>query len=101
MSRDESLAEIAAAREVIDGCDEQIIAAVAKRMKAARSIGAVKKNIGIGVRDETREDDLKARRRGLCVRFGAPQDLVEGLYAIILERSRKIQRELDESDDNG
>lgn len=96
MSEKDAAHDIAEARTVIDRCDETIIAAIAERLRAARRIGAGKKTLGRGVRDEGRENALRDRRDELCDRFGAPRDLVEKVFDVIVGRSREIQKRLDE-----
>jgi len=78
-------------RGMIDRVDEKLVDAMAERIRLARMIGGVKKKQGLPTVDEKREGEVykhvlkKASRRGL------DPVLVERVFSLLMEHSRRIQ----------
>lgn len=85
-----SLEEI---REAIDTIDKQIVSLLAKRHDQVRDIVTLKKANNIPVYHPAREEDLISARRRQAEQIGLDSDYIEGLYRLILRRSRAEQSE--------
>lgn len=78
-------------RKMIEVFDRDLIQTIAQRMIVSREIGILKKKNNIPVRDIAREADL-TQFHNKCVKdFGADGELVDAVFTLILEASRKSQ----------
>jgi prephenate dehydrogenase len=78
-------------RSVIDRCDKQILTALRTRMIAAKKIGKLKISQDTPVHDPDRERRMLAERAGWASLLGIPQELVDDLFAVILNHSVRAQ----------
>lgn len=85
-------ASLEALRAKIDECDEQIVELLARRFELVRKIGMYKANHNLPVLDEKREGELLSRKRQQASRV--KNYLVESIFEIILDESRRIQKDL-------
>ncbi|MDP8255288.1 MAG: prephenate dehydrogenase/arogenate dehydrogenase family protein [Candidatus Alcyoniella australis] len=81
-------------RRLIDHCDEQLLKALADRMRAARRIGEIKAAGNEPVRDEQRERELMHKRLESAAKLDLPVELVQRLFALVLEQSRHVQDQI-------
>lgn len=79
---------LAALRAQLDDFDRQLIDALAKRFEVTRQIGAVKRDAGLPLVDESREREIFARYRSQAEARSIDPDLVEGIYRLIVGRVR-------------
>jgi chorismate mutase len=83
-----------ALREAFDAVDDEIIAAIAKRQALALEAGRLKAALGRPVRDDVREAEAAARRRDVANGVGADVDVVEVVFAALVDDSRRRQEAL-------
>lgn len=77
-------------RGEIDRIDAEIIALFEKRMDTALAIGCIKRENGMGIKNENREAQVKANCRAGCRNDGyAPY--AEAVMEKIIEACREIQ----------
>jgi chorismate mutase len=84
-------------REQIDACDERLLSALGERLRAVRAMGRIKREAEEPVVDPDRERRLLAQRLEWGRALDLPPALVEGLFAQIIEQSRRAQVELRET----
>ena len=84
--------ELASLRGKIDGVDESLVALLSKRLECAEKIGSIKKSHTLPVLDTKREKTLKEKRLALVHKHGIDPDLVDGIFELIIEKSKKIQK---------
>ncbi len=80
-------------RRIIDHCDRQILAALARRIEAARRIGKIKRHQAAPVTDAERERRMMQQRGDWGKALGLPGDLVEELFAVVLKHCTRVQSE--------
>lgn len=78
-------------RNLIDGCDQKILAVLAQRMQAAGRIGKLKKSQEAPVCDPDRERRMLLQRREWGDSLALPPDLIDELFAVILKHSNRLQ----------
>jgi len=78
-------------RSLIDRYDNQLLSALANRMRTARRIGQLKTSRGSPVHDPARERRMMEPRAEWARSLGLPQDLVDELFAVIVRHSTRIQ----------
>jgi aspartate aminotransferase len=61
------------------------------RIDIAKEIGEVKKNIGKGVTDEVREDNLRGKVISLCKEIGLDETIATKFFNFLLNESVKVQ----------
>jgi len=92
-----SLSEVRASFNVVD---EVLVRAIVERLRLADQAAAAKSRAGLGVIDEGREEEQRARRRELVIEaLAAHTDgdvdaaiaLVEDVYATLVAASRRRQ----------
>jgi prephenate dehydrogenase len=81
-------------RQNIEFIDQSIVHLLGQRMKWAHNIGRIKKQEGHAVRDEAREQKLKALHREIAEKEGVPHELVEDLFDQVMAASRSLQSKL-------
>ena len=69
----------------------QMIKLLKDRTDIAKEIGEVKKNIGKGVTDETREDNLRGKVISLCQEIGLDEKIATKFLNFLLNESIKVQ----------
>jgi len=78
-------------RTMIDRYDKQILSALAHRMQAVRKIGDLKMKQAAPVLDPDRERRMALQRGEWGKSLDLPQELIDKLFAVILEHSARIQ----------
>lgn len=78
-------------RNKMDEVTLQMIKLLKDRTDIAKEIGEVKKNIGKGVTDETREDNLREKVISLCQEIGLDEKIATKFLNFLLNESIKVQ----------
>ncbi|MBA4458322.1 MAG: aminotransferase class I/II-fold pyridoxal phosphate-dependent enzyme [Nitrosopumilaceae archaeon] len=78
-------------RNKMDEVTLQMIKLLKSRTDIAKEIGEVKKNIGKGVTDETREDNLRGKVISLCQEIGLDEKIATKFLNFMLNESIKVQ----------
>ena len=78
-------------RNKMDEVTLQMIKLLKDRTDIAKEIGEVKKNIGKGVTDETREDNLRGKVISLCQEIGLDEKIATKFLNFLLNESIKVQ----------
>ncbi len=78
-------------RNKMDEVTLQMIKLLKSRTDIAKEIGEVKKNIGKGVTDETREDNLRGKVISLCQEIGLDEKIATKFLNFLLNESIKVQ----------
>lgn len=76
-------------RHKIDSIDRRIVELLAQRLKCAENIGAAKKQQGLPINDQKREEAIISR---LSRQSDLNPDFIEKLYKIIFQESKKRQK---------
>ncbi len=74
-------------RKKIDALDEELLKALAGRLKVVRKIGRYKKSKGLDLRDDERLKALLADRLKTGSELDLPEEFVQKLYDLIHEAS--------------
>ncbi|NNM02278.1 MAG: aminotransferase class I/II-fold pyridoxal phosphate-dependent enzyme [Nitrosopumilus sp.] len=69
----------------------EMIRLLKTRTDIAKEIGEVKKNIGKGVTDEVREDNLRGKVISLCDEIGLDESIATKFFNFLLNESIKVQ----------
>ena len=81
--------EILKKREIIDSVDSKIFDLLLERLDAVNSIGYLKKQEGLPVLDQERENAIYAK---IDVRFsGAEASFLKSIYQSIISESKKVE----------
>ncbi|MBK5265853.1 MAG: 3-deoxy-7-phosphoheptulonate synthase [Acidimicrobiia bacterium] len=83
-------------RTGIDAIDYELVDLLARRQRLALKIGQAKAERGAPVRSPDREAELIERVRTQAAELGYAEDIVEEIYGLILEASRRAQEQLRE-----
>lgn len=83
--------DLGALRRQIRAADKAILAQVAKRLRTAQRIGALKQRSGLPLRNYEVEADVIAEARRLCKRFHIDQRLGEDVMRILIEAAVQAQ----------
>jgi len=76
-------------RDKIDNADEQIFDLLLERLDAVTAIGHIKKQEGLPVLDQERENAIYAK---IDVRFsGAEASFLKSIYQSIISESKKVE----------
>ena len=78
-------------RNKMDEVTLQMIKLLKSRTDIAKEIGEVKKNMGKGVTDETREDNLRGKVISLCQEIGLDEKIATKFLNFMLNESIKVQ----------
>ena len=78
-------------RNKMDEVTLQMIKLLKDRTDIAKEIGEVKKTIGKGVTDETREDNLREKVISLCKEIGLDEKIATKFLNFLLNESIKVQ----------
>ena len=81
--------EILKKREIIDSVDSKIFDLLLERLDAVNSIGFLKKQEGLPVLDQERENAIYAK---IDVRFSAAEaSFLKSIYKSIISESKKVE----------
>lgn len=83
-----SLVEV---RADFDDVDDALLRLVQRRLLLAREAGAIKRSLGLPVTDLNRETDGRTHRTSWCEAAEVNVDVVERLFAVLLDASRAAQ----------
>lgn len=86
---------VQALRTAIEQVDDQIVAALARRMALARAMADAKQQVGQSILDPAREVAVVTRAARAARQLGLPDREVRGLYWSILAMSRRAQMEVN------
>ena len=78
-------------RNKMDQVTLEMIKLLKIRTDIAKEIGEVKKNIGKGVTDEVREDNLRQKVISLCDEIGLEESIATKFFNFLLNESVKVQ----------
>ncbi|MDH3339871.1 MAG: aminotransferase class I/II-fold pyridoxal phosphate-dependent enzyme [Nitrosopumilus sp.] len=78
-------------RNRMDEVTLEMIRLLKTRIDIAKEIGEVKKNIGKGVTDEIREDNLRGKVISLCNKIGLDESTATKFFNFLLNESIKVQ----------
>jgi chorismate mutase len=78
-------------RKKIDELDEQILRLLGGRSEICRSIGLLKKEQGIPITDEYRENQVYTNIRAKAADFGLDADQVEAIFRQIVNMCSSVQ----------
>ena len=84
--------EIQRLRERIDAIDDQILLALAERVKVCKAIGDEKKRQGKPVRDSTRENEVYSRIKEKSAKIGLNKAQIEAVYREIVNMCSDVQK---------
>ena len=85
------MADIDELRNRMDEVTLEMIKLLKTRTDIAKEIGEVKKNIGKGVTDEGREDNLRGKVISLCNQIGLDETIATKFLNFLLNESVKVQ----------
>jgi chorismate mutase/prephenate dehydratase len=85
------LEKITQLRKRIDKVDEQILRLLGERVRICRSIGSVKKEHGISVKDAPRESEVYAHVKEEAVELALDPVQVESVYRQIINMCSSVQ----------
>ena len=84
--------DLQALRKRIDEIDEQILKALSERVKVCREIGEVKKQQGLPVRDQSRENQVYTKVKEKASRFELESARIEAVYREIVNMCSDVQK---------
>jgi chorismate mutase len=76
-------------RKRVDAIDSKLVSLLAERFKTTREIISLKKENGLGVKDEKREVIILKEVGGLAKKLKISTDLVADIFKKILRESKK------------
>ena len=85
------MSDINELRNRMDEVTLEMIKLLKTRIEIAKEIGEVKKNIGKGITDEIREDNLREKVISLCNEIGLDKSIATKFFNFLLNESIKIQ----------
>jgi aspartate aminotransferase len=85
------MSDISNLRDRIDKITFDILKLIKERNDTAKEIGNLKNNLGIGITDEERENQLRARVLMLCKEIGLDEKTAMTMLNFLLNESIKIQ----------
>ena len=83
--------EIEKQRKIIDEADSELLAAIAKRMQAARIIGKAKEKSGVQIRDGKREESVLAAVEAKAEKIGIGPAAAKSIFRKIIDESVLLQ----------
>ena len=87
------MSDINQLRNRIDEITIEMIKMLKIRMDISKEIGEIKKNIGKGITDETREDNLRTKVITLCNELNFEESIATKFLNFLLNESIKVQSE--------
>jgi chorismate mutase / prephenate dehydrogenase len=88
-------------RDRIARCDEEILAAVSRRLDAAAELGRVKSALGLPVRNFPVEAQVLERLRAGCAARGVDLEMGEALAGLLIDQAVKLQAGLTDRSGDG
>jgi len=85
------MSDINELRSKMDEVTLEMIKLLKTRTEIAKEIGEVKKNMGKGVTDELREDNLRGKVISLCKNIGLDETIATKYLNFLLNESVKVQ----------
>jgi chorismate mutase len=85
------LERIVALRKKVDEIDEKILSFLKERVEVSRSIGAVKREHGISIKDYQREDEVYTNVMRKASELGFSPQEVKAIYQKIIAMSTHAQ----------
>lgn len=85
--------DIDSLRNKIDDITIQMIKLLKDRTEAAKQIGELKKNSGLSINDEKREEQLRTEVSQLCKEIGLDESIGKKFLNFLLNESIKVQSE--------
>ncbi len=79
-------------RMMIDQLDDMMIQTVVQRMTVSRTIGKIKKQHAMKVKDAKREKDLQKFHRNLAKKYGITYPTLQKIFALVMQESKRIQK---------
>jgi chorismate mutase-like protein len=79
-------------REEIDALDRELIKLLAERGEISGAIGRHKRERRLSIWDPTRERQMMKERARWARDHGVDEELVEGLFGLIVKTSREMQK---------
>ena len=86
--------ELAAHRAGIDAVDHEVLELLARRNELVTRVATLKRELGMPIRDSERESQVIADCCARAAPLGLSEDLIEGLFRMVLWDSRNRQAEL-------
>lgn len=78
-------------RNKIDELDGMLINLLGERSKVVENIKKIKQEHNVPIEDMDREAEMKDKRSELCKEYGVNEDLIDSLFTIIIDASKKVQ----------
>ena len=78
-------------RDEIARCDDEILAAVSRRLDAAAELGRIKSTLGLPVRNFPVEAQVLERLRAGCAARGVDPELGDALAGLLIDHAVKLQ----------
>lgn len=91
MSSEPVSSEIGRLRARIDELDAQAIGVLAERFRLVGRLALLKRDAGVPVEDERREDELRAAHERLAHREGLDPEIAEAIFEAVLAASKRLQ----------
>jgi chorismate mutase/prephenate dehydrogenase len=83
--------ELEAIRGEIERVDEAIVFLIDERLRLARRVGELKRSVGLGVLDPSREAAVVRRAGGLARERGLDDEAVRDVFWRLIEMARAAQ----------
>ncbi|BBD71857.1 chorismate mutase [Sulfodiicoccus acidiphilus] len=83
--------EVERIRREIDRIDEQLITLLSRRFSLSREMGKVKSELGVGIKDETREGKVWERWLSLAKTHQVPEGFLKDVFERLMSFSRSMQ----------
>ncbi len=84
--------EIENLRKIINELDDILIETVARRMIVSRTVGVIKKQNKLKIKDPKREKELKAFHQKLAKKQGITYKTLQKIFELIMEESKRVQK---------
>ncbi len=85
------MSEIGNLRDKMDEITLEMIKLLKKRTVIAKEIGTIKKDLGMNVTDEKREESLRSKVGTLCSQIGIDEAIGSRFLNFLLNESIKVQ----------
>ncbi len=84
--------DIQTLRKHVDEIDDQILKALSERVAVCRKIGEAKKQQGLPVRDQSRENHVYTKVKDKAAKFQLEPARIEALYREIVNMCSDVQK---------
>lgn len=91
---DADAASLDAERARLRDVDDRLVALIAERLEVARSIGRLKKEAGVAIRDFQQEAEVLEQAHDRAAEAGVRADLVEDIFDALIKESLHAQEEV-------